>query len=295
MLASPLTTAASLSQRQALAAVKPPRQRRHSGVARALSLPVKGPGQPFAQLDSDEGDDDDDDDDDGLFWPDSSLQLYLDSADTRSWRRWADTGLFYGFTTNPTILKRDKVQCTPSSLKQLAAEAFSCGAAELQLQAWGRTAGQLADVGKKLFDIDDRIVVKVPITLEGVKAAKVLDEEDVPFTLTGIYAPHQVVTALACGASYAAPYLGRMNDAGKQGFEAIVKMQDIISLDDSDEGCMRLLVASIRSADEIANLAAEGCNTFTISPAVADMLFGEDLTNKAAEAFQQDAEEMGAK
>lgn len=78
-----------------------------------------------------------------------------------------------------------------------------------------------------------------------------------------------------------------------QGIQETVRMQKIVDLG-CEEGHMRLLVASIRSADEVATLAAEGCNTFTLSPAVAAQLFDEPLTIAAAAVFQDHADEMGA-
>lgn len=225
---------------------------------------------------------------------DDSMRLYLDSADVQEWTKWAEAGLFFGFTTNPTILKRDGVPCNIASMRHLAREAFQLEVQELQLQAWGTTAAEMYSCGMDLMDVDTRIVVKLPITLEGAKAARRLISDGVPVTMTGIYASHQVVTSLAMGAAYAAPYVGRMSDAGKNGIEETIKMQEIVDLGLDHMAPMRLLVASIRSADEIATLAAKGCNTFTIAPYVAEQLFNVELTNQAAELFQEHADEMGA-
>eukprot|EP00887_Chlorella_sp_A99_P007663 scaffold20.g7663.t1 len=225
---------------------------------------------------------------------DASMRLYLDSADVREWAKWADTSLFYGYTTNPSILKRDGVQCTLPAMRQLAREAFELDALELQLQAWGRSAGEMHACGCELFGLDERVVVKVPITLEGLRATRLLMADGVPVTLTGLYSPQQVVTALAAGASYAAPYLGRMTDAGKDGIAEVAQMQSIIDLSTDYEGEMRLLVASIRSPLELTVLAAEGCNTFTISPAVAKALVEDPLTAEAARVFEEHAAEQGA-
>ena len=85
-----------------------------------------------------------------------------------------------------------------------------------------------------------------------------------------------------------------MSDAGKDGAAEVLRMQGIVDLCTSYDGEMRLLVASVRSAEEVAALAAEGCNTFTLSPAVAEQLVGDPLTAAAAAAFQADAEAMGA-
>lgn len=225
---------------------------------------------------------------------DATLRLFLDSADVGAWERWAEAGIFYGFTTNPSILRRDGVRCTPAAMRQLARKAFGLGVEELQLQAWGTTAKALYSCGLDLFELDARVVVKVPITLEGLCAARRLVDDGVPVTLTGLYSAHQAATALAAGAAYAAPYLGRMSDAGKDGAAEVLRMQGIVDLCTSYDGEMRLLVAAVRSAEEVAALAAEGCNTFTLSPAVAEQLVGDPLTAAAAAAFQADAEAMGA-
>lgn len=219
---------------------------------------------------------------------DTNMRLYLDSANVEEWGKWAETGLFYGFTTNPTILKRDGVACNITSMRQLVREAFTLEVEELQLQAWGSTAAEMYACGMDLLDLEGGIVVKLPITLEGAKAAKLLIANGAPVTMTGVYAAHQVVSSLAMGAAYCAPYVGRMTDAGKNGMEEAVRMQKIMDLGVED-GSVRLLVASIRSADEVATLAAEGCNTFTLSPAVAAQMFDVQLTNEAADLFQEHA------
>lgn len=234
------------------------------------------------------------DDEEDIEFDDPYPRLFLDSANQKEWEKWVETGLFYGFTTNPTILKRDNVACTAPSMRQLARHAFELDAGELHLQAWGSTMADLYSCALDLYELDSRIVVKLPMTLEGIKASRRLVDDGVPVTFTGVYSAHQAVTALAAGASYIAPYLGRMNDAGKNGIQEIACMQSILDMQTSYDGEVRLLVASIRSADEIAVLAAEGCNTFTISPAVAEQLVSEPLTLAAAEVFEEHAAEMGA-
>lgn len=224
---------------------------------------------------------------------DPSIRLYLDSANTLEWKKWAETGMFYGFTTNPTILKRDGVHCTLPSIRQLTREAFGLDVQELQLQAWGDTMAEMYSCALDLAELDTRVVVKLPVTMDGILTARRLVNDGVPVTLTAVYSVHQAVTALSLGASYVAPYLGRMNDAGKDGMVEISKMQDIIDMSTACSGEVRLLVASLRSADEIAQLAAQGCNTFTIAPKIAEELVADPLTLQAAEVFEEHAREMG--
>jgi transaldolase len=220
----------------------------------------------------------------------------------------------------------------------------------LTCAAWGRNPAELYSCALDLSELEPRVVIKLPFTLDGLKAARRLRSDEVPFTLTAVYSSHQAATAVACGASYVAPYLGRMTDAGKdvrialsfilvdfassvfshsfpcnprlqccderegllaasishplfsllnsiahllQAISEVLQMQTILETSTNYEGECRLLVASIRSVEEVAELAAEGCNTFTVSPAVADQMVSERLSMEAAAVFQADAEEMG--
>lgn len=213
------------------------------------------------------------------------IRLFLDTADTQQWQQWLTTGLFYGVTTNPLLL-RDRIPCNVSQLKALANQAFTLKAKEIQLQTWGTTVDSLVKTGKLLAEIDERVVVKVPITKIGTEAASKLIAEGIRITLTGVYAVHQVLIAAALGADYVAPYLGRINDLGRNGHEDLVAMQRAIA---GVGSTTRILVASIRSIDDIVLLAAGGLNTFTFSPVVASAFFDVTATNQAAADFEQAA------
>lgn len=224
-------------------------------------------------------------------WNTSRIRLFLDTADTIQWQNWLPTGVFYGVTTNPLLLERAKVICCVEQLKDLARQAFNLGAKEVQLQTWGTTVDALEKTGQLLAAIDDRIVVKVPITKIGTEAASRLIEQGIRITLTGVYAVHQVLIAAALGADYAAPYLGRINDIGRNGRDDLVGMQRAIA---GVGSATRLLVASIRSVDDIAFLATQGLDTFTFQEAIAAAFFDVIATNQAATDFEQAARRMGA-
>ncbi|MFM7455190.1 MAG: transaldolase family protein, partial [Vulcanococcus sp.] len=105
-------------------------------------------------------------------------------------------------------------------------------------------------------------------------------------TFTACYEPAQVLLAAALGAEYIAPYLGRIGDLGRDGHGELVRMQRCV---DGVGSPLRLLVASLRSPDDLARLAAEGLDTFTISPAIAAALFAVEPTEAAAAQFERDA------
>jgi transaldolase len=213
-----------------------------------------------------------------------ALRLFLDSADPAAWRAWLPLGLFHGITTNPTLLKRAGRPCDLASLRQLSQEALALGVRELHLQAWG---GDLLTCGRALADLaPERIWIKLPITRAGLEAARDLQADGLRVTFTACYEPAQVLAAIAIGADYIAPYLGRISDLGRDGHAELARMQRAV---DGLGAPLRLLVASLRSPDDLARLAAAGLNTFTISPAIAEALFSVEATEAAALQFELDA------
>ncbi len=214
------------------------------------------------------------------------LRLFLDTADIASWQRWLPTGLFYGVTCNPLLLEKAGVECDLKTLKKLARQALEFGVQEVHLQAWGDAADSLEQTGRSLSRIDQRIVVKLPATQAGTTAAKALIRSRIPVTLTAVYAVHQVLIAAAIGASYAAPYLGRINDLGRDGRAELAAMQQALKGVKSET---RLLSASIREIEDISALAAQGVDTFTLSEAIAQAFFDVPSTLKATADFEQAA------
>jgi transaldolase len=224
-----------------------------------------------------------------LFLP-MALRLLLDSADPAAWAEWLPSGLFRGVTTNPTLLRRAGQPCILEHLALLTARAIDHEVQELHLQAWGT---DLLACGRALFALaPGRIWVKLPITRAGAAAARSLIAEGCPVTFTACYEPAQVLLAAALGADYIAPYLGRITDLGRDGHAELTRMQRIVQgvAQSAQAGPqLRLLVASLRSPDDLARLAAEGLDTFTISPAIAAELFAVEPTLAAAAQFERDA------
>jgi transaldolase len=219
----------------------------------------------------------------------SSLRLMLDSADLKDWEEWFPTGLFYGVTTNPLLLEQSHVPCQIETLKMLASVAFELGVQEVQLQAWGGTLDAYRQSAEALASLDPRVVVKIPITKMGVTVAAQVIPQGMRVTLTGVDAVPQVLLAAAIGAEYAAPYLGRIHESGRNGCEELGAMQRSLSGVGSST---RLLVASIRRVEDIATLAAQGLNTFTCSSAIAAQFFDVSATLKATEEFERAAQRL---
>ena len=219
------------------------------------------------------------------------LRLFLDSADPASWDQWLPVDVFHGVTTNPLLLERAGQACTLDNLAALGDRAFALGAREIHLQAWGEDVDQFVACGRKLVNLAPQVTVKVPATADGMAAARRLVAEDIAVTLTAVYNAGQVLAAAALGCQYAAPYLGRIDDLGRDGTAEVVAMQELLQNTDSPT---RLLAASLRSWDKVVELAWEGLDTFTFGPAVAAGLVDDPDTEDAAAAFEAAARNMGA-
>jgi transaldolase len=210
------------------------------------------------------------------------IRLYLDSAKRAEMDEWLATGLFYGITTNPTVLASAGIACRLPELTDLVHAALEHGIHEVHLQTWGATADLMFEHGRLLAEINHR-VVKVPITRAGVEAVRRLRSRDVATTFTALYAPHQALTAAIVGVEYAAPYLGRIAEGGRDAYAEIIAMHTVLAQLDSST---RLLVASIRSADDVGRLAQAGLDTYTLSATVAAELFANRQTLEATAVFE---------
>ncbi len=215
------------------------------------------------------------------------MKLYIDSADIFAIESLMKTGVFYGVTTNPLLLRNSGL--TPDCLGDFVEQIIELGAREVYLQSWGNEAMILRRNAQKLARISENVVVKLPVTREGLEAASGLVDEGIRICITAVYAPFQVLLGASVGAAYVAPYLGRMNDAGLDGHSLIARMSEALR---NTDGSTEILAASVRTTDDLAILARNGIGCITLSPPVADMLFCEPLSVEAAIAFEAAAGEM---
>jgi len=131
-------------------------------------------------------------------------RLFLDTAVTSEWESLLPLGIFHGITTNPTLLERAGHDCTIESVQSLATKALSMvGCDEFMCQAWGANAEDMYKIGMNLSEVDrERVVIKVPVTFEGTKAASKLVDAGVRVCLTACYSSDQAVIAAGLGAEY---------------------------------------------------------------------------------------------
>jgi transaldolase len=217
------------------------------------------------------------------------MKLYVDTADRSAAESLLSTGLFAGVTTNPTILKR--ASKSVGDLPEIYRWAIDAGAREVFLQAWGEDPATLILRGQRLRDLGREVVVKFVATRAGATACAGLAAKGIPTLLTAIYDPGQVIIAAAAGATYIAPYLGRLNDAGRQGIAEVVAMQEVLVATGS---ATKVLLASVRSVPDMVALARHGVDCFTMAPDIAEHFFTDPTTAEAARTFEDAIRETSA-
>jgi TalC/MipB family fructose-6-phosphate aldolase len=217
------------------------------------------------------------------------VRLYLDTADRAAAEDLLRTGLFAGLTTNPTILQRSGLGVAHAP--EIYGWAVAAGAREVFFQAWGEDADTLVERGERLRELGPEVVVKVPASRAGAAACARLAAHGAPTLLTAVYAPGQVLVAAAAGATYIAPYLGRLNDAGRDGIAEVTAMQEVLA---ATGASTKILLASVRDVPSMVTLARRGIDCFTIGPPVAEAFFAEHLTAAAVAAFEDAARETSA-
>lgn len=215
------------------------------------------------------------------------MKLFIDSSERELLEPLLKTGLFAGVTTNPTLLARAGVKL--KELPELVAWIRDAGAEMGFVQAWGVTVEDYLTCAAELVDTCGEVVVKVPATPAGLAAVRFLESGSVRTLLTAVYNHLQVVPAIIAGATFLAPYLGRMNDAGLDGVAEIAQMQTVI---DKTHSTARILVASVRTPEQLARLAMCGVQDFTIAPKLWGELLSEPLTDAAVRVFDADVTEL---
>ena len=217
------------------------------------------------------------------------MRLYLDTADRAAAEDLLSTGLFTGLTTNPTVVQRSGLGV--GDAPDIYEWAVAAGAKEVFFQAWGEDAATLVERGEELRSLGDEVVVKVAASRAGSAACAQLSARGVPTLLTAVYAPGQAIVAAAAGATYIAPYLGRLNDAGRDGIAEVTAMNEVLRATGSTT---KILLASIRDVQSIVTLARRGVDCFTMGPEVAEGFFAERLTAAAVQDFEDAVRTMSA-
>lgn len=208
------------------------------------------------------------------------MQIFIDSADVKELKALAETGLIDGVTTNPSLVAKAGRNFF-ETLEEICAAVPGPVSAEVVAQDYETMLAE----GRKLRAVAKNIVVKAPLTPDGLRACKTLEEEGHPVNVTLCFSAPQALLAAKAGASYISPFIGRLDDNGQDGMALI---REIRAIYDNYDFQTQILAASIRSAAHVRDAAIAGADCATIPPSVFRSLYKHVLTDAGLEAFLKD-------
>jgi len=214
------------------------------------------------------------------------MKIFLDSANLESIRKFNDMGLLDGITTNPSLLAKE------GGDPQKAMEEISrIIKGDVSLEVVATDYRGMVSEGNRLRKLGDNVVVKCPMTSEGLRACKTLTDNGIPVNVTLVFSPNQAVLAAKAGAKYVSPFIGRLDDIGQDGMELIRKIKLIFSNYDFKT---QILVASIRHPVHVVDAAMVGADVVTLPPAVLEKMLKHPLTDIGLKNFLADWEKLKA-
>jgi transaldolase len=208
------------------------------------------------------------------------MLLFLDSTDSREIADLADTGLIDGVTTNPSLVAK-----SGRDMREVLREICAAVGGPVSAEAVAADSDRLVAEGRVLREVAPNIVVKLPLTMDGLKACRVLRSEGAQTNVTLCFSAGQALLAAKAGATYVSPFIGRLDDAGQDG---CALLRDIRSIYDRYGFATKILAASIRHVGHVRDAALAGADCATLPPAVFRAVYRNALTDQGLEAFLKD-------
>ncbi len=212
------------------------------------------------------------------------MKFFIDTANIDEIKKAAGWGLVDGVTTNPSLVAREK-----RSFKDIIEEICSIVDGPVSAEAVSMDAAGLIKEARELSKIHRNIVVKIPMTLDGLQAVKTLSAEGIKTNVTLVFSALQALLAAKAGASYVSPFVGRLDDISHTGMELIGQILDIYG---NYGFASEVIVASIRNPIHVLDSAAMGAHVATIPFKVLEQLSKHPLTDAGIKKFLEDWEKV---
>ncbi|WP_428326362.1 fructose-6-phosphate aldolase [Nitrosopumilus sp.] len=213
------------------------------------------------------------------------MKIFLDTANLESIKKFNDMGLLDGITTNPSLMSKEK-----GNPKDAMEEITKIIKGDVSLEVVSTEFSGMIEEGKRLREYGDNVVVKVPMTPDGLKACKSLSSEGIPVNVTLVFSPNQALLAAKSGAKYVSPFIGRLDDIGQDGMNLIQDIKDIFK--NYPHLKTEILVASVRHPMHVVEAAKIGADVVTLPPGVLDKMLQHPLTKIGLENFLKDWEKV---
>jgi len=210
------------------------------------------------------------------------MRFFLDTAEVEQIRKAAYWGVISGVTTNPTLVAKSN-----QDLKSVIIEICDIVDGPVSAEAVSLDADGMVREGRELAAIHDNVVVKIPMTAEGMAATQKLSDEGIDVNVTLVFSPQQALLAAAAGAAYVSPFIGRLDDIGEDGIGLVRDIAEAFALQDIP---VEIIAASIRHPRHVIDSALAGADIATVPFAVLEKCFRHPLTDSGIERFLADWE-----
>ena len=211
------------------------------------------------------------------------MKFYIDTANVAEIREAYDMGIIAGVTTNPSLIAKEG-RDYQETLKEIAS--FMDGPISGEVRADSDTAEKMIAEGREIAALSKNMVVKIPMTAEGLKAVKVLSKEGIKTNVTLIFSANQALLAARAGVSYVSPFLGRLDDISSDGLILIQDIMDVFSQYPELE--TEVICASVRHPIHVLECAKTGADIATVPFKVLLQMISHPLTEQGIEKFKAD-------
>ncbi len=208
------------------------------------------------------------------------MKFFLDTANLEELRKGADWGIVDGVTTNPSLIAKEGIPIE-DQIRRICAIVDGDSSAEVVATKYEEMVGE----ARQLARLHKNVVVKVPLTRDGIKTTAQLSKEGIRFNVTLCFSAGQAILAAKAGATYVSPFVGRLDDIAQDGMELI---RQICTIYKNYGFGTQVLAASLRSPLHVAQAALAGAHVGTLPFKVLDQLFNHPLTDKGLDQFLKD-------
>ena len=213
------------------------------------------------------------------------MRFFIDTAKVEDIKKANDMGVICGVTTNPSLIAKEG-----RDFKEVIAEITSIvdGPISGEVKATTVDAEGMIAEGREIAKIHPNMVVKIPMTVEGLKACKALTAEGIKTNVTLIFSASQALLAARAGATYVSPFLGRLDDINMSGIQLIRDIADIFAVADGID--TQIIAASVRNSVHVTECALAGADIATVPYSVIESMTKHPLTDAGIEKFKKDYE-----
>lgn len=212
------------------------------------------------------------------------MKFFVDTAKIEDIKNANDMGVICGVTTNPSLIAKEGGKSQEEVLKEIAS--IVDGPISGEVKATTVDAEGMIAEGREIAKLHPNMVVKIPMTVEGLKATKVLSSEGIKCNVTLIFSANQALLAARAGAAYVSPFLGRLDDISMPGIDLIEQISDMFA--NYPDISTEIIAASIRNPIHVTDCALAGADIATVPYAVIEQMTKHPLTDQGIAKFQAD-------